>query len=45
VCFSFLRSCFDLQASTKSDILDGVLKTVSQKDDDEEDGGDDWMDD
>ena len=37
--------CFDLQASTKSDILDGVLKQVSQKDDDEEDGEDgDWMD-
>jgi len=34
-----------MQASTKSDILDGVLKQVSQKDDDEEDGEDgDWMD-
>ena len=37
--------CHDLQASTKSDIIDGILKTSSAKDDDEEDEADgDWMD-
>jgi cofilin len=37
--------CFDLQASTKSDVLEGVLKTSMGKDEDEEDdAGGDWMD-
>jgi hypothetical protein len=41
------RGCIDLTATTRGEILDAVLKSDKQKDDDEasDDGGGDWMDD
>ena len=38
--------CVEISAGTKGELLDGVLKTVAKRDDDEaSDAGDDWMDD